>query len=110
MLLRYKGDGKFVSLITGEIYKAKKISDRMGEGYAIFDEGDEWYRYSVQFVKKNFEVLNIADIRPNELSESILKFAWRGEAYEENFFRVDATFIFTADDFNRVCRISCNAN
>ena len=58
MMLRYNGDGKKVSFITGEIYKAKKISDDIGEGYAIFDEGEDWYRYGVNFVKKNFEELS----------------------------------------------------
>lgn len=56
--LKYKGDGKFVSFITGEIYRAEKIFDETGEVYAIFDEGDDWYCYSVNFVKKNFDELS----------------------------------------------------
>lgn len=58
MMLKYKGDGKYVSFVTDEIYRAEKIFDEMGEGYAIFDEGDDWYRYEVDFVKKNFEELS----------------------------------------------------
>lgn len=54
MLLEYKGDGYKVSFVTNQIYKAKKINDFWGEGYAIFDEGEDWYRYSVNFVEKNF--------------------------------------------------------
>ena len=75
MLLRYKGDGKFVSLVTGEIYRAKKISDRMGECYAIFDEGEDWYRYGVQFVEKNFELFSTNEDEVIDSSEPVLKFA-----------------------------------
>ena len=62
MKLRYKGNGKFVSFITNKIYKAKKIFDALGEGYVIFDEGDDWYRYSVDFVENNFEKLS--EVKP----------------------------------------------
>lgn len=62
MLFRYKGDGKKVSFVTGEIYKAMKISDKMGESYAIFDEGEDWYRYSVNFVNKNFDEVSIINL------------------------------------------------
>ena len=55
MLLKYAGDGKRVSFIPGHFYKAKRIHDKLGEGYAIFDEGEDWYRYGVNFVEKNFE-------------------------------------------------------
>ncbi|MBQ7628959.1 MAG: hypothetical protein IJS81_01900 [Selenomonadaceae bacterium] len=73
MMLRYKGDGKFVSFVTNEIYNAKKIVDEMGEGYAIFDEGGDWYRYGVKFVEKNFEL--IAENNTVDFSELNLKFA-----------------------------------
>ncbi len=26
----------------------------MGDGYAIFDEGEDWYIYGVNFLKENF--------------------------------------------------------
>ena len=55
MLLKYIGDGYRVSFVPNQIYKAKKIRDFWGDGYAIFDEGEDWYRYGVDFVKKNFE-------------------------------------------------------
>ena len=65
MKLRYKGNGKFVSFITNKIYKAKKIFDALGEGYVIFDEGDDWYRYSVDFVENNLDkLILIRLIRP----------------------------------------------
>ena len=55
MLLKYIGDGYRVSFVPNQIYKAEKINDDLGEGYAIFDEGEDWYVYGVNFVKKNFE-------------------------------------------------------
>ena len=55
MLLKYQGDGHRVSFVPNQIYKAEKINDDLGEGYAIFDEGEDWYVYGVNFVKKNFE-------------------------------------------------------
>lgn len=73
IMLKYKGDGKRVSFITNEIYKAKKIFDKMGEGYAIFDEGDDWYRYSSDFVEKNFEKLS--SIKLSDSSAQILNLA-----------------------------------
>ena len=54
MLIRYKGDNCF-SFIVGKIYKARKIHDELGDGYAIFDEGYDWYGYDVDFVAENFE-------------------------------------------------------
>ena len=54
MLLMYVGDGYRVSFIPNSVYEVKKIHDAWGEGYAIFDEGEDWYRYSVDFVKENF--------------------------------------------------------
>ena len=58
MMLRYTGDGKRVSFVTNKYYEAKKIHDDLGEGYAIFDEGDDWYRYGVNYVERNFDVEN----------------------------------------------------
>lgn len=75
MILRYKGDGKSVSFIRNNLYSAKKISDKFGECYAIFDEGDDWYRYGVQFVEKNFDVLAETEISGGITSEPALKFA-----------------------------------
>lgn len=75
MMIKYTGDGKYVSLITGEIYRAKKIFDKMGEGYIIFDEGDDWYRYGVQFVEKNFEVVAENEDNAVDVSERLLRFA-----------------------------------
>ena len=54
MILKYKGDGRGVSFITGSYYKAEKFCDDMGEAWAIFDEGDDWYVYGVRFVAENF--------------------------------------------------------
>lgn len=55
MILRYKGDGRGESFITGNYYEAKKIHDEMGEAWAIFDEGEDWYGYDICFVEENFE-------------------------------------------------------
>ena len=55
MLLRYIGRQDEIDLNLNQIYKAKKINDELGDGYAIFDEGEDWYRYGVSYVKKNFE-------------------------------------------------------
>ena len=57
MLLRYKGDGRGESFVTGNYYAAKKIHDEMGDGYAIFDEGEDWYGYDVRFVEENFDAV-----------------------------------------------------
>lgn len=54
MLLMYKGDGYRESFIPNHVYEAKKTSDVFGECYAIFDEGDDWYRYGADYVKENF--------------------------------------------------------
>lgn len=53
MLLEYVGE-RVVDLIPNSIYEAKKIHDTLGDGYAIYDEGEDWYRYSVKFVEENF--------------------------------------------------------
>ena len=63
MLLRYTGDGKYVSFAIGGYYEARKIHDEMGEGWAIFDEGDDWYRYGVRFVAENFEEVTEDDFK-----------------------------------------------
>ena len=54
MLLKYKGEECF-SFSVGKIYEARKIHDELGDGYAIFDEGYDWYGYDVRFVAENFE-------------------------------------------------------
>ena len=56
MLIRYKGESCF-SFIIGKVYEAKKFHDKLGGGYAIFDEGYDWYGYDVRFVAENFEVV-----------------------------------------------------
>lgn len=65
MLLMYKGDERGVSFIKGSYYEAKKFCDDMGEAWAIFDEGDDWYVYGINFVEENFEEVaeNEQDIR-----------------------------------------------
>ncbi len=75
MNLRYIGDEKKVSFIKDKVYSAKKIRDKFGEGYAIFDEGDDWYRYGIQFVEKNFDVIAETEISGGITSEPALKFA-----------------------------------
>ena len=57
MILKYKGNGRGVSFVTGNYYEARKVYDEMGTAYAIFDEGDDWYRYGTRFVAENFEVI-----------------------------------------------------
>ncbi|MBQ6297511.1 MAG: hypothetical protein IJK81_07440 [Selenomonadaceae bacterium] len=56
MLIKYKGEDCF-SFIVGKTYEARKIHDELGDGYAIFDEGDDWYGYDVCFVEENFDVV-----------------------------------------------------
>ena len=63
MLLRYIGDGQKVSFAVGGYYEARKIHDELGDGYAIFDEGDDWYGYSVSFVEENFEEVTEKDFK-----------------------------------------------
>jgi len=67
MILRFTGDDRQeVSFITGNCYEAKKIHDDMGDGWAVFDEGYDWYRYGVRFVEENFEEVaedeNVIDV------------------------------------------------
>lgn len=54
MLLKYKGE-KCFSFIVGKSYEAKRFHDKRGDAWVIFDEGYDWYRYSVRFVAENFE-------------------------------------------------------
>ena len=54
MLLKYKGDGYRESFIPNHVYEARKSRDVFGEYYAIFDEGEDWYRYGADYVKENF--------------------------------------------------------
>ena len=56
MLIRYKGE-KCFSFIVGKVYEAKNFYDERGEAWAVFDEGDDWYRYGLRFVEKNFDVV-----------------------------------------------------
>ena len=55
MLLKYKGNGRGVSFVTGSCYEARKFHDDRGDAWVIFDEGDDWYRYGLRFVAENFE-------------------------------------------------------
>ena len=57
MLLQYIGKRQ-IDLIPYSIYEVKKVFDNLGEGYAIFDEGEDWYRYGLKFVEKNFEAVS----------------------------------------------------
>ena len=58
MLLRFIGDdSEEVSFVTGNCYAVKKFRDDRGEAWAIFDEGGDWYRYGVNFVEGNFEIV-----------------------------------------------------
>ncbi len=54
--IRYIGK-RIMDLIPNKIYDAEKVHDKLGEGYAIFDEGEDWYRYGLNFVKENFEAV-----------------------------------------------------
>jgi len=63
MLLRYTGDEKRVSFIKGSYYEAERFCDEMGEAWAIFDEGDDWYVYGLRFVEENFEEVTEADFK-----------------------------------------------
>ena len=54
MLLQYKGENT-IDFINNSLYEAKQVhDDAFGDYYAIFDEGDDWYCYSIKFVEKNF--------------------------------------------------------
>lgn len=53
MLLKYVGERE-IDLIPEHVYQAQKVHDDLGEGYAIFDEGEDWYRYGVNYVNQNF--------------------------------------------------------
>ena len=55
MLIKYLGDGRGESFIPGKVYEAKRFYDKLGGGYAIFDEGEDWYGYDMDFVAENFE-------------------------------------------------------
>ena len=63
MLLRYTGNEREVSFIKGSYYEAEKFRDDRGEAWAIFDEGDDWYRYGVRFVSENFEEVAEEDFK-----------------------------------------------
>lgn len=63
MLLRYKGDGRGESFVTGSYYEAEKFHDERGDAWVIFDEGDDWYRYGVRFVAENFEEVTEDDFK-----------------------------------------------
>ena len=63
MLLRYIGDGQKVSFAVDGYYEARKIHDEIGDGYAIFDEGDDWYVYGLKFVEENFEEVTEDDFK-----------------------------------------------
>ena len=64
MLLRYIGkDPKEIWFTIGGYYEARKIHDEMGEGWAIFDEGDVWYWYGTRFVAENFEEVTEDDFK-----------------------------------------------
>ena len=65
MLLRYIGDGHKVSFVTGSYYEAEKFCDDIGEAWAIFDEGDDWYVYGIRFVAENFEEVTESDFKIN---------------------------------------------
>lgn len=56
MLLQYTGNEKYVSFNQNSIYEVEISNCELGEGYAIFDEGDDWYWYSKKYVEKNFIV------------------------------------------------------
>ena len=56
MLLQYIGNDKYVSFYHNSIYEVEVSNGDFGEGYAILDEGDDWYWYSKEFVEKNFIV------------------------------------------------------
>ena len=63
MLLRYTGNEREVSFIKGSYYEAEKFHDDRGEAWAIFDEGDDWYRYGIRFVEENFEEVTEDDFK-----------------------------------------------
>ena len=63
MLLKYIGNEKGVSFVKGSYYEAEKFHDDLGEAWAIFDEGDDWYVYGLRFVEKNFEEVTEDDFK-----------------------------------------------
>ena len=60
-MIKYIGERE-VDLIPNKFYEAKKIHDELGDGWAIFDEGEDWYRYGVKYVEKNFEFKNAGSV------------------------------------------------
>lgn len=60
MTLRYIGktDADFTE---GRIYEAEKAYDSYYKDcYSIYDDGEDWYIYSTDFVNQNFEVIESA--------------------------------------------------
>lgn len=70
LLLQYKGE-RVADLIPNSVYEARKIRDEMGDGYAIFDEGDDWYRYGAGFVEENFVEFEEAAAPAEDISRAV---------------------------------------
>ena len=54
--VKYKGEDCF-SFIVGKVYEARESHSKLGNCWAIFDEGGDWYVYDARFVEENFEVV-----------------------------------------------------
>lgn len=60
MKLRYIGKPD-IDFTENQIYEAEKVVDPLyKECYSIYDDGDDWYIYEIEFVENNFEVLESA--------------------------------------------------
>lgn len=60
MMLKYIGERE-VDLIPNKLYKARKTHNGLGEGFAIYDEGEDWYWYGAKYVAENFEIATSED-------------------------------------------------
>ena len=59
--LKYIGDETGESFKENNLYEAIKYCEEDREYYAIYDEGEDWYCYSVKFVEANFEMIEKDD-------------------------------------------------
>ncbi len=60
MTLKYIGKTD-TDFTEGRVYEAEKTYDSYyKECYTIYDDGEDWYVYSTEFVNQNFEIVESA--------------------------------------------------